>query len=52
MATSRVKSGTFWDQVNSDLHLQTVEIQLRQLLISSRIRIFTVCFITVFYVDY
>ena len=32
--TNRVKSGNFGHQVNSDIHLQTVEIQMRQLLIS------------------
>ena len=37
----RVKSGNFGYQVNSDIHLQTVEIQMRRLLIS-RLRIFTV----------
>ena len=26
----RVKSGNFGHQVNSDIHLQTVEIQMRQ----------------------
>ena len=36
-----VKSGNFGHQVNSDLHLQTVEIQMRWLLMSSLIRIFT-----------
>ena len=30
---SRVKSGIFGNQVNSDIHLQTVEIQMRRLLI-------------------
>ena len=30
----RVKSGTFGHQVNSDIHLQTVEIQMRRLLMS------------------
>ena len=39
----RVKSGYFGHQVNSDIHLQTVEIQMRRLLMSRLIRIFTVC---------
>ena len=39
----RVKSGNFGHQVNSDIHLQTVEIQMRQLLLSRLIRIFIVC---------
>ena len=30
---SRVKSGNFGHQVNLDIHLQTVEIQMRRLLI-------------------
>ena len=36
---NRVKSGNFGHQVKSDIHLQTVEIQMRRL-----IRIFTVCY--------
>ena len=32
--TYRVKSGNFGHQVNSDIHLQTVEIQMRRLLMS------------------
>ena len=39
-----VKSGHFGHQVISDIHLQTVEIQMRRLLMSRLIRIFTVCF--------
>ena len=38
---SRVKSGNFGHQVNSDIHLQTVEVQMRRL-----IRIFTVCLVS------
>ena len=34
----RVKSGNFGHQVNSDIHLQTLEIQMSRL-----IRIFIVC---------
>ena len=41
----RVKSGNFRHQVNSDIHLQTVEIQMRRLLMSHLIRIFTVCLV-------
>ena len=44
----RVKSGNFGHQVNSDIHLQTVEIQMRWLLLSRLIRIFTVCFVNLF----
>ena len=40
---TRVKSGKFGHQVNSDTRLQTVEIQMRRLLMSRLIRIFTVC---------
>ena len=36
-----VKSGNFGHQVNSDIHLQTLEIQMR--LMSRLIRIFIVC---------
>ena len=39
----RVKSSKFGHQVNSDTHLQTVDIQMRRLLMSRLIRIFTVC---------
>ena len=39
---SRVKSGNFRHQVNSDIHLKTVEILKRRLLMSHLIRIFTV----------
>ena len=42
----RVKSGNFVHQVNSDIHLQTVEIQIGRLLMSRFIRIFTVCLVT------
>ena len=45
----RVKSGYFGHQVNSDIHLQTVEIQTRQLLMSRLIRIFTVCLVNYFF---
>ena len=38
----RVKSGNFRTQVNSDMHLQTVYIQIRRLLMSRLIGIFTV----------
>ena len=40
--TNRVKSGNFGHQVNSDIHLQTVEIQMRRLLMGRLMRIFTV----------
>ena len=41
----RVKSGYFGHQVNSDIHLQTLEIQMRRLLTSRLISIFTVCLV-------
>ena len=44
----RVKSGNFEHQVNSDIHFQTVEIQMRRLLMSRLIRIFTVCLHSLF----
>ena len=45
---SRVKSSKFGHQVNSDTHLQTVGIQMRRLLMSRLIRIFTVCLVNLF----
>ena len=38
--TTRIKSGNFGQQVNSDIHLQKVEIQMRRLLMSRLIKIF------------
>ena len=46
---SRVKLGNFGHQVNSDKRLQTVEIQMRRLLMSRLIRIFTVCLVNLFF---
>ena len=46
---ARVKTGKFGHQVNSDTHLQAVEIQMRRLLMSRLIRIFTVCFDNIYY---
>ena len=46
----RVKSGKFGHQVNSDNHLQTVEIQMRRLLMSRLIRIFTVCLVNLSFI--
>ena len=48
--THRVKSGNFGHQVNSDIHKQTVEIQMRRLLLSRLIRIFTVCLVNLFFI--
>ena len=45
---NRVKLGKFGYQVNLDTHLQTVEIQMRRLLMSHLIRIFTVCLVNLF----
>ena len=45
-----VKSGIFGHQVNSDTHLQTVDIQMRRLLISRLIRIFTVFSVNLFFI--
>ena len=42
----RVSSGKFRHQVNSDTHLQTVEIQIRRIFI----RIFTVCFVNLIFI--
>ena len=46
---SRIKSGNFGHQVNSDIRLQTVKIQMRRLLMSCLIRIFTVCLVNLFF---
>ena len=46
----RVKSGNFGHQVNSDIHLQTVDIQMRRLLMSRLIRIFTACLVNLFFI--
>ena len=46
---ARVKSGNFGHPVNSDIHLQTVEIQMRRLLMSRLIRIFTVCLVNLLF---
>ena len=45
---SRVKSGNLGQQVNSDIHLQTLEILMGLLLMSRLIRIFTVCLVNLF----
>ena len=45
-----LKSGNFGQQVNSDIHLQTVDIQMRQLLMSRLIRIYTVCLVILFFI--
>ena len=47
----RVKSGNFGHQVNSDIHLQTVEIQMRRLHMSRLIRSFTFCLANYFYLN-
>ena len=49
-ADARVKSGKFGHQVNSDTHLQTVQIQMKRLLMSRLIRIFTVCLVNLFFI--
>ena len=46
---TRVKAGNFGHQVNLDIHLQTVEIQMRWLLMSRLIRIFTVCLVNLLF---
>ena len=47
--TIRVKSGNFGHQLYSDIHLQTVDIQMRRLLMSRLIRIFTVCLVNLLF---
>ena len=46
----RVKSGSSGHQVDSDIHLKTVEIQMRRLLMSRLIRI-TVCLVNLFFIQ-
>ena len=46
----RVKSSKLGHQVNSDTRLQTVEIQMRRLLMSRLIRIFTVCLVNLSFI--
>ena len=48
----RVKSGNLGHRVNSDIHLQTVEIQMRRLLMSRLIRIFTVCLVNLVFIPF
>ena len=50
MDSYRVKPGNFGQQVNSDIHLQTVTIQMRRLLMSRLIRIFTVCLFNLIFI--
>ena len=45
-----VRSDEFGHQVNSDTCLQTVEIQMRRLLMSRLKRIFTVCLVNLFFI--
>ena len=45
-----VRSGYFGQQVNSDIRLQTVEIQMRRLLMNRLIRIFTVWLVNSFFI--
>ena len=44
-----VKSDHFGHQVIWDIHLQTVEIQMRRLLMSRLIRIFIVCLVNLLF---
>ena len=50
MVCTRVKSGKVGHKVNSDTHLQTVEIQMRRLLMSRLIWILTVCLVNLFFI--
>ena len=50
LMNSRVKSGKFGQQVIFDTRLQTVEIQMRRLLMSRLIRISTVCLVNLFFI--
>ena len=44
------KLGNFGYQVNSHIHLQTVEIQMRRLLMSRLISTFTICLFNLFFI--
>ena len=46
------KVGNFGHRVNSDIHLQIVEIKMRRLLMSRLIRIFTVCLVNLLFYYY
>ena len=48
LMNSRVKSGKFGQQVNLDTRLQTVEIQMRRLLMSRLNSISTDCLVNLF----
>ena len=50
LKVSRVKSGKLGHQVNSNTHLQTVEIKMRRLLMSRLIRMFAVCLVNLFFI--
>ena len=45
LLTYRVKSGNFGQRAISDIHFQTVKIQMRRLIMSRLIWIFTVCLV-------
>ena len=45
-----VKSGTFGHHVNLEIHLQTLEIQMRWVLMRRLIRVFTICFVNLFFI--
>ena len=45
-----VKSGNFGQRVYTDILLQTVKIQMRRLLMSRLIRIFTVCLVNFIFI--
>ena len=47
---TRVKSGNFGHQVNSDMHLQTDEILMRGLLMRRLIKSFTVCLVILYFI--
>ena len=47
--SARMELGKVGHQVNLDTRLQTVEIQMRRLLMSCLIRIFTVCLVNLYF---
>ena len=49
MLLDTVKSGNFGHHINSDIHLQTVENQIKRLLVSRLTRMFTVCLVKIFF---
>ena len=52
LVRNSVKSDSFGHQSNLDIHLHTVEIHMIRLLLSRLIRMFTVCSVDLFFIQY